>query len=180
MKIQKEAGLTSASSEPTAAMLLRSVRSGNSDKHFTFPLLSQRRSLSLVVRSMATPLLKRPSTQILLFIISTVGTVFVVFGFIHLVRQTHAREVAHKWSAALDASEKVPAGIGRAEDLLSRLKAIDMGYAPDEMKQALSGYIVAFQNSLDALKAGRDTAPFDKEMEQAHTKMVAAMHKYTQ
>jgi hypothetical protein len=129
---------------------------------------------------MATPLLKRTSTQIVLFIVSTIGTVFVVFGFIHMVHQAHAREVAHKWSAALDASEKLPPGVGRAEDLLSRLKAIDMGYAPDEMKQALSAYIVAFQNALDALKAGRGTAAFDKEMERAHANMVAAMQKYTQ
>jgi hypothetical protein len=129
---------------------------------------------------MATPLLKRTSTQIVLFVVSTIGTVFVVFGFIHMVRQAHAREVAHKWSAALDASDKLPSGVGRAEDLLSRLKTIDMSYAPDEMKQALSAYIVAFQNWLDALKAGHDTAPFDREMERAHANMVVAMQKYTQ
>ena len=127
---------------------------------------------------MATPLLKRTSTQILIFIISTVGTVFVVFGFIHQVRQTHARDVDRAWRAALDASEKVPPGIGRAEDLLARLKRIDPGYAPDELKRAMADYIVALETDIDAFKAGRDIAPYDQALAQAQQKLAEASKKY--
>jgi hypothetical protein len=124
------------------------------------------------------PLLKKTSTQIVLFVISTVGTIFVIRGFIFQVRQTHAKAVARNWGAAIEQSEKIPPGLGRAEDMLSRFKRIDLGYAPDELKQAISDYITAFQNSLDAAKTGRDTSGSDKAMEEARLRMVAAVKKY--
>jgi len=86
--------------------------------------------------------------------------------------------VARAWGAAIEQSEKLPPGLGRAEDMLSRFKHIDTGYAPAELKQAITDYIAAFQSSLDAAKAGRDTTPFDEAMGQARLRMAAAVKKY--
>jgi hypothetical protein len=127
---------------------------------------------------MMPPLLKRTSTQILLFIVCTVGTVFVVFGFIHQVRQTHARAVDREWRAALDASRKLPLGIERAEDFLARLKHIDTSYAPDEFKRAMANFIAALEADIIALKAGQDFAPYDKALAQAQQKLVVVSKKY--
>ena len=52
---------------------------------------------------------------------------------------------------------KVPAGLGRAEDLLARLKRIDPGYAPDELKQAIKDYIAALKGAFTALAARHDS-----------------------
>jgi hypothetical protein len=68
--------------------------------------------------------------------------------------------------------------MGRAEDMLSRFKRIDLGYAPDDLKQAIHDYIAAFQQSLDAAKAGQDTSLPDKAMEEARLRMVSAIKKY--
>jgi len=65
----------------------------------------------------------------------------------------------------------------RAEDMLSRLKRIDLGYASDDLKRAIHDYIVAFQQSLDALKAGQDNSAPDKAMEEAKLRMVVAIKK---
>lgn len=104
--------------------------------------------------------------------------VFWIRGFIGMVRQTHTRAVARDWGAAIEQSQKVPPGFGRADDLLARLKAIDTGYAPVELKQAISDYILALQNSIDAAKADRDTATFDKAMNEAKQKMVTIARQY--
>jgi hypothetical protein len=127
---------------------------------------------------MTPPLLKRKSTQILLFIVSTAGTVIVLFGFIHQVHQTHARAVAREWHVALDASRKLPLGIERAEDFLARLKHIDTRYAPDEFKRAMANHIGALEADINALKTGQDFAPYDKALAQTQQELVVVSHKY--
>jgi hypothetical protein len=127
---------------------------------------------------MAGPFMERKSSQIVLLILALGIGVFSIFGFIGMVRQTHTRAVARDWGVALRESEKVPSGLGRAEDLLARLKRIDTGYAPDELKRAIADYINALEGSLDAAKAGRDTTSYDEAMDQAKQRMVAAAKKY--
>jgi hypothetical protein len=124
------------------------------------------------------PLLQKKSTQIALVVFSTAIAVLSVRGFIFQVHQTHVRAVARDWSAAIEQSEKLPPGLGRAEDMLSRLKSVDLGYSPDEFKHAIRDYIAAFQNSLDEAKAGRDTSIPDKAMEEARLRMAAVAKKY--
>jgi hypothetical protein len=127
---------------------------------------------------MAHPFLQRKSSQVVLLVVSVAFAAFCVHGFIDMVRQTHTRAVARDWSAAINESQKLPPGLGRAEDLLARLKRIDTGYAPDEFKHAIADYISALQGAFDASKGGRDTTQFDKAMAEARERMVAIAGKY--
>jgi hypothetical protein len=127
---------------------------------------------------MTTPLMQRKSAQVAAGILSVVMLPLFIWLWIGFVRQTHARAVAREWGAAIEQSQKLPPGMGRAEDMLSRFKRIDLGYAPDDLKQAIYDYIAAFQQSLDAAKAGQDTSLPDKAMEEARLRMVSAIKKY--
>ena len=123
-------------------------------------------------------LLQKKASQVVLLVFSLGLAVFCIHGFIGMVRQTHTRAVERDWDAALRESGKVPAGLGRAEDLLARLKRIDPGYAPDELKQAITDYIAALKGAIDAAKAGRDTASYDEAMNQARDKLITTAKKY--
>jgi hypothetical protein len=125
-----------------------------------------------------TPLVQRKSTQLLAAIVSVVMLPVLIWAWIGFIRQTHARNVAREWGVAVEQAEKLPPGMGRAEDMLSRFKRINLGYAPDELKQAIHDYIAAFQQSLDAMKAGQDTSVPDRAMEEAKLRMVSAIKKY--
>jgi hypothetical protein len=127
---------------------------------------------------MTPPLLKCTLIRVLLFIVSTAVIAFVVFGFIHQIRQTHARAVDREWHSALDASKKLPLGIERADDFLARLKRIDLNYAPDEFKRAIADFIAALEADINALKAGQDIAPYDKALAQAQGNLVVVSSKY--
>ena len=66
----------------------------------------------------------------------------------------------------------------RVETFVRALKAVNPGYAPQEVKQALQEYIAALNQSLTALKAGRDTREFDPAIAKAREKLLAAVQKY--
>src|SRR4051812_11633239 len=104
---------------------------------------------------------KRKSFQIAYGIFSIAFAAYCIHGFIGLVRQAHTRALEREFAAAVNRLEKSPPGIDRAETFVSTLKKIDPGYAPPEVKKALHDYIAAFQQSLDALRAGRDTSQYD-------------------
>jgi hypothetical protein len=127
---------------------------------------------------MTTPMMQRKSVKALAAVFPVVMLPLFIWLWIDFVHQTHARAVAREWGAAIKQSEKLPPGIGRAEDMLSRFKRIDLGYAPDDVKQAIHDYIAAFQQSVDAAKAGKDTSIPDKAMEEARLRMVSAIKRY--
>ncbi len=93
------------------------------------------------------------SFQVPIAIISLVGLPFLIRGWIYSVRQSNAWHVQQRMNAALQEAERVPLGFERAETYLARLKAIDAGYAPDDLKQALADYTSALEQSIDAAKA---------------------------
>ena len=121
---------------------------------------------------------KRKSFQIAVGVFSIVFTAYCIHGFIDLVRQTHTRALERQFAAAVNRLQKSPPGIERAETFLITLKKIDPGYAPPEVKKALQDYIAAFQQSLDALKAGRDTAQYDPAIAKARERLIASVKKY--
>ena len=121
---------------------------------------------------------KRKSYQVAFGIFSIVLAVYTIHGFIGLVRQTHTRALQREFGAAVTRLEKSPPGIDRAETFVSTLKKIDPGYAPPEVKKALHDYIAAFQQSLDALKAGQDTAPYDPAIAEARNRLITSVRKY--
>lgn len=123
-------------------------------------------------------LFKRKSVQVGFCVFSILLGVYSVYGFIGLVRQTHTRALEREVAAAAGQLEKSPPGVERAESFVRALKKIDPGYAPPEVKKALQDYIAALQQSLDALKAGRDTAQFDPAIAEARERLIAAVRKY--
>jgi hypothetical protein len=123
-------------------------------------------------------LVRRKSVQIPMAILSVVALPFLIRGWIYTVRQSNAWDVEQKMSAALRELQSSPPGLDRAEKYLARLKAINTGYAPDDLKQALADYASAIQQSIEAAKAGHDTTPFDKRMDEAKQRMIAIEKQY--
>jgi hypothetical protein len=64
------------------------------------------------------------------------------------------------------------------ETFVRALRAIDPGYAPAEIKQALQDYIAALDQSLAALKAGEDTTQYDLPIAKARERLLASVQKY--
>jgi hypothetical protein len=121
---------------------------------------------------------RKKSVQIPVTIITLVMLPFVIWGWIGSIRQSNTWDVEQKWGAAVREMEQSPPGTQRAEKFLARLKAINPGYSPPELQQAIADYISALSNSLEAMKAGRDTAEFDQRMDDAKQKMIAIARKY--
>jgi hypothetical protein len=126
----------------------------------------------------AKNLLKRKSARIAFAIFSILFSVYCIHGFVVLVRQMHTRDVAAEFVAANDQLQKSPPGVARAELFVKRLKAIDVEYAPPEMKQALQDYISGMEQGLEAMKAGRNTSQYDAEVADAKQRMIACVKKY--
>jgi hypothetical protein len=121
---------------------------------------------------------RRKSVRITMAIVILIWLPFLIRGQIYMVRQSNAWDVQQKMTAALRESEKTPPGLERAEKYVARLKAIQVQYAPDDLKQALTDYASALELSIDAAKAGRDTTPFDHRMEDAKRRMIAIQKRY--
>jgi hypothetical protein len=83
-------------------------------------------------------------------------------GFADLVRTRDARDVATQIGAARAAIEKMPPGVGRIEEFVRRLRAVDPGYAPPQVKQALGEYTEAMAQSLARLQQRQDTTVADR------------------
>lgn len=123
-------------------------------------------------------LMKRKSYQIALIIFSLLLGAYTVCGLMNLVHQRDTREVTHDVNAAVDELQKSPPGVERAEVFVKRLKAIDPGYAPAEVKQALNNYILATEQGLNALKAGQDNRQTDDAMAEARDRLIESLKKW--
>jgi hypothetical protein len=127
---------------------------------------------------MATPFLKRKSGQALLIIASVLALVYSLQGWGHLREMTHTRALDRDLKAALDASHSQPAGIAQMEDFLVRLKRIDPGQAPADVKQALAEYVAALEAAIKAFRAGENLAPYDREMEKTQKRLAAVVNEH--
>jgi 4-amino-4-deoxy-L-arabinose transferase-like glycosyltransferase len=121
---------------------------------------------------------QRKSVQIPLGIIMVIWLPFLIRGWIYTARQSNTWDVEQKMNAALQELQKGPPGLARAEKYLARLKAINTGYAPDDLKQALADYASALEQSIEAMKADHDTTPFDHRMNDAKQRMIAIEKRY--
>jgi hypothetical protein len=122
--------------------------------------------------------MKKKSKLILLLILSALVAIFCMQGFVGIVHQKHTRVVERDFGAALHQLQDSPAGVQRVETFVARLKAINTGSAPTEVKQALQGYVAAVEQSVDAAKAGRDPAPYDPAIAQAKQKLTDSVREY--
>lgn len=123
-------------------------------------------------------LLKRKSVRIVLCVASVLFGAYSIYGFVGLVRQTHTRALEREFASAVEQLQKSPPGIQRAETFVQTLRALDPGYAPSEVKTALHDYITASQQSIDALKAGRDTTQYDPAIAEARQRLIEYVRKY--
>ena len=121
---------------------------------------------------------RKKSVQITVAIIMILMLPLFILGWIDFIRQSNTRDVAQKWGAAVRELQQTPPGSERVEKFLARLKAIDPGYAPPELRQAMSDYISALSKSLEAMKAGSDTAEFDQQIDDAKQRMITVVRKY--
>ena len=122
--------------------------------------------------------LKSKLGRFALLLFLTLGGVFSVYIFAHLVPETHVQFIGQGLGAAWTESQKLPPGFARGEDFLRRLKAINTDHAPPELKQALSDYIAACEKGLIAMEAGRDAPAESKAMAEARERMIAIERKY--
>ena len=127
---------------------------------------------------MTTPFLKRKSGQALLIIGSVLALLYSFQGWGHLREITHTRALDRDLKAALEASRSQPPGIAQLDDLLARIKRIDAGYAPADVKEALAAYSTALEAAINAFRAGQDLTPHDREMEKTQKKLAAAVSEH--
>jgi hypothetical protein len=59
-----------------------------------------------------------------------------------------------------------------------RVKALDPGMAPAEVKQALGDYTASLVGSLEAMKAGRETTQYDTAMADAKQRLADCFRRY--
>jgi hypothetical protein len=121
---------------------------------------------------------KRKGFQIAFLIFSVAMGVYSFHGFVDLVRQRDTHDIMREFGAAVDELQKSPPGIERAEIFLKRLKAIDPGHAPAEVKQALHDYISAMEQGIDAMKAGQDSSQYDEKIAEARERLITQEKKW--
>jgi hypothetical protein len=127
---------------------------------------------------MAHRLFKQKSVQLLVALAAIAFSVFCVRDFIGMVRRTHARAVQREFVAAVQRLQDSPPGVERVDNFVRGLKAIDPSYAPEDVKVALRDYTEALDQSLNALKAGRDAAIYDPAIAHAKEKLIESIAKY--
>jgi hypothetical protein len=101
-----------------------------------------------------------------------------LYSFVGLIHKNHIRDIDRDIGAAFEDAQKLPPGHERGQDIVRRLKAINMDYAPPEMKQAVADYLTAFQQVLEATEAGHDASAAGKAMEDARDRMIVIEKKH--
>lgn len=113
-----------------------------------------------------------------MIVAGVVAIVYSFHGWRHLGAMTQTRAIDRELKVARDASLSQPPGISQFEDLLARIKRIEQGDAPDEVKEALAGYIIALEMAINAVKAGENLTRYDQELEKAQKRLAGAVDKY--
>jgi hypothetical protein len=123
-------------------------------------------------------LLQRKSVRIGLGVGIILFNACMVYAWVEFVHQTHTRAIERDFARAVEQWEQAPPGVERVEKFVQALKKIDPGYAPAEVKSALRDYTSALEQSLGALRSGRDTSQYEKAMEEARQRLLASVKKY--
>ena len=123
-------------------------------------------------------LMKRKPVMILAVIAAVCFAAYCILDFASMARNSHTQGLLRDMDTIMRDVEKLPPGILRAEELVRRLKALDPGLAPPEVKQALRDYTAALEGSLEATKAGRGTTQFDAPMADAKQRLADCFRKY--
>lgn len=123
-------------------------------------------------------IVRRKWGQVLLLIGSIAFAVYCIRDFASMARNSHTQALLHDMNRIMEDVSKLPPGIPRGEELLRRVKALDPGLAPVEVKHALQDYTAAMEGSLQAMKAGRDTTPYDAPMAAPKQRLADCFRKF--
>jgi len=123
-------------------------------------------------------LLKRKPVMILAGAAVLCFSVYCIRDFASMARNSHTQQLLSEMNAIAKDQEKLPPGMPRAEQFLRRVKALEPGLAPAEVKQALRDYTAALEGSLEAMKAGRETTQYDAAMADAKQRLAECFQKY--
>jgi hypothetical protein len=123
-------------------------------------------------------LLKQKPVMIVAAIAAVCFCVYCISDFASMARKSHTQGLLNNMNGVMKDVEKLPPGTPRAEELVRRLKALDPGSAPTEVKQALRDYTAALGGSLEAMKTGRETTQYDASIADAKQKLADCFHKY--
>jgi hypothetical protein len=123
-------------------------------------------------------LLKRWPIKVLVLVAAVGFSTYCIMDFASMARNRHTQAILGEMNTIMEDIQKLPPGIPRAEQLLHKVRAIDPGLAPAEVKQALRDYGDALEGSLDAMKTGRDTTQYDLRMADAKQRLAVCFRKY--
>ena len=127
---------------------------------------------------MAHPLFRNRSVQVLLVVFAIGLAAFCIYDFVGMVRLTRTKAVQRDFVTALQRMQSSPPGVERVDDFVRDLKAIKTDYAPEDVKSALRDYTDALEQSLNALKSGRDTSIYDPVIAHAKDKLIESVAKH--
>ena len=94
---------------------------------------------------------KKNKILLVVMILTLVNGLMIYRSLTSLTSSRDAQSVAYQISDARKAIEKLPPGMGRVNDFIRRLKAVDPGYAPPEVKEALKEYTKAMEQAAEAM-----------------------------
>ena len=92
-----------------------------------------------------------------------------------LLSARDARDISQQIGSARQAIEKLPPGVGRPEEFVRRLRSINPGRAPQEVKVALTNYVAAMEQATDALKHDKTNAVLEQTCAQRAKELTEAI-----
>ncbi|HEV2435160.1 MAG TPA: hypothetical protein VG077_04110 [Verrucomicrobiae bacterium] len=122
--------------------------------------------------------MNQKNVKLLLFILAILGALYSIYSLAYLPRQAAVRQVKHQYNAAVEQLNQSPPGIGRAEEFIQQLKAINIDHAPAEIQRDLQEYADTLNQALQTLKKSGNTTAYDKTIARERDKLAADFKKY--
>src|SRR5688572_3749375 len=118
------------------------------------------------------------SKRVRIVLVLVVVLASVLVGVRGIVRHYHAGQVIRECMAATDALQKSPPGFERVDEFIRRIRAIDTRGAPDDLVAALHEHIDLLDQSIQAVREGKDHQQLDKQVAAAKERFATKVKKY--
>lgn len=105
--------------------------------------------------------------------------VFVLFlacAISPIVHKVRTRQIYNAIATAGEQYQSKSPSIESASEFSKKLHSIKTGYAPAEVKQAVSDYIIAWDSCLVVQRAGRDAKVYNQAVEENKLKLGAVLN----
>lgn len=100
------------------------------------------------------------------------------FEMVDLIQVQRTREVFDAIARANAERAKKGQSLEAAQGYVDALRAIDPAYVKPELRAPLEAYVRGFEEGLELLKDGKDTASADAKITAAHQQLVAIAKRY--